>query len=174
MSIAADLNALGFTVEGDLAFEAELDVFADKVRDYARDLAPQWGDRDERRSEPPHPEWDVFKETILNKFVKPGQRHVGSNSPIALWQEVGTRHFPEDAIFGKTAKYFGGTGPIIDEGVQSAQGHLRGELERLAKLTAEGAAAHELHAQRASVEHARQARSSAFKAARGSRRGRRR
>lgn len=173
MSIETDLRALGFTVEGDLAIEAELDVFSTKIRDELRDIAPKWGDRDERRENPPHPEWGVFADTITVSRVGPGRRHVGSSSPIALWQEIGTRHFPEDAIFAKIAKLHGGTGPIIDEGVQAAQSHLRGELETLEKLAATGASSHALKAQRLAVEHARQARSSAFKAAKP-RRGRRR
>lgn len=171
MGIEAEIAAGLHAVE----IEHELDKFADKVRDYARDLAPVFGEtgRDDRRDAPPEGAPGDFRDSIKASTTgKPGHRRVGSNSPIALWQEVGTRHFPEDAIFAKTAKHFGGTGPIIDEGVQHAQGKLRGELERLEKLTAVGVGAHHIAAQRRAVERARQARSAAFKAARG--RGRRR
>ena len=47
-------------------------------------------------------------------------------------------------MLAKTAAYFGGTGPVIDEGVEIAQGKLREGLEKLAKLSAVGAAAHEV------------------------------
>lgn len=173
MTIEAEIAAGLHSVE----VEHELDKFAEKVRDHARGLAAVFGQtgRDDRRSAPPEGEPGDFRDSIKVRTTgKPGHRHVGSNSPIALWQEVGTRHFPEDAIFAKTAKYFGGTGPIIDEGVQHAQGKLRGELERLEKLTAAGAASHHIAAQRRAVESARTARSAAFKAARGRRGGRRR
>ncbi|PBA85411.1 hypothetical protein DKM27_24685 [Mycobacterium tuberculosis variant bovis] len=179
-----DGRSLPMTIEAEIAaglhsveIEHELHKFAEKVRDYARDLAPVFGEtgRDDRRTAPPEGAPGDFRESIKVRTTgKPGHLRVGSNSPIALWQEVGTRHFPEDAIFAKTAKYFGGTGPIIDEGVQHAQGRLRGELERLEKLAAAGAGAHHIAAQRRAVEQARTARSAAFKAARGrGRRGRR-
>ncbi|CQD03774.1 hypothetical protein BN000_00645 [Mycobacterium europaeum] len=173
MGIEAEIAAGLHSVE----IEHELHKFAVKVRDHARGLAAVFGQtgRDDRRESPPEGEPGDFRDSITVRTTgKPGHLRVGSDDKIALWQEVGTRHFPEDAIFAKTAKYFGGTGPIIDEGVQHAQGKLRGELERLEKMTATGAAAHHIAAQRRAVEQARAERSAAFKAARGPRRGRRR
>lgn len=172
VSIEAEIAA---QFAGALEIEHALDEFAEKVRDYARDLAPVFDAGKDKRSTPgTGEEAGEFKESIEVSGVKsPHHRRVGSDSPIALWQEVGTRHFPEMAIFAKTAKYFGGTGPIIEAGVAHAQSHLRGELEKLEKLVATGAAAHQIAAQKASVERARGQRSAAFKAARG-RRGRRR
>lgn len=171
MGIEAEIRAGLHSVE----VEHELDKFAEKVRDHARGLAAVFGEtgRDDRRAAPPEGKPGDFRDSIkVMTDRRPGHRRVGSNSPIALWQEVGTRHFPEDAIFAKTAKYFGGTGPIIDEGVQRAQGKLRAEVEKLEKLTALGVGSHHLAAQRRAVEQARLARSAAFKAARGGRRGR--
>jgi len=172
MSIESEIAAGLHSVE----IEHELDKFAEEVRDHARGLAAVFGEsgRDDRRDAPPEGEPGDFRDSIeVGPSPKVGHRRVGSNSKIALWQEVGTRHFPEDAIFAKTAKYFGGTGPIIDEGVNEAQHHLRGELEKLEKLTAEGAAANHIASQRRAVNEARLARSAAFRAARGGRRGRR-
>jgi hypothetical protein len=172
MSIEAEIAA---QFAGSIEMEHELDKFADKVRDYARDLAPVFDEERDKRSTPgTGEEAGDFRNSIEVSGIKsPHHRRVGSDSPIALWQEVGTKHFPEMAIFAKTAKYFGGTGPIIEAGVAHAQSHLRGELEKLEKLTATGAAAHQIAAQRASVERARGQRSAAFQAARG-RRGRKR
>lgn len=173
VSIEAEIAAGLHSVE----IEHELYKFAVKVRDHARGLAAVFGEtgRDDRRAAPPEGDPGDFRDSIkVSTTGKPGHLRVRSDDKIALWQEVGTEHFPEDAIFAKTAKFFGGTGPIIDEGVQDAQSHLRGELEKLEKLTAAGAAAHLVEGQRRSVAQARLARSAAFKAARGPRRGRRR
>lgn len=172
MSIEGEIIA---QLAGSVEVEHALDHFAEKVRDYARDLAPVFDpDRDKRSTPGIGDEAGEFRDSIEVSGIKaPGHRRVGSNSPIALWQEIGTRHFPEMAIFAKTAKYFGGTGPDFESGVAHAQSHLRGELEKLEKLVATGAAARQIAAARSSVEHARMQRSAAFKAARGGRRGRR-
>lgn len=169
MSIEAEIAAALHAVE----IEHELDKFCDKVIEYAKGIAPVFGDLPPKRDEPGIGEPEDYKNSIrqLPGHRKPGHRRVGSDDPKAIWIEVGTRHMPEYAVFSKTAKYFGGTGPIIDEGVQQAQSKLRSELEKLEKLGAEGAALHHIEAQRRAVNQARQARSSAFKAARG--RGRR-
>lgn len=172
MSIEDEISAGLHAVE----IEHELDRFCDKVINYAKDLAPVFGDLPPKRDEPGIGDPEDYKNSIrqLPGHRKPGHRRVGSDDPKAIWIEVGTRHMPEHAVFTKTAKYFGGTGPIIDEGVQHAQSNLRSELEKLEKLGAEGAATHQIAAQRRAVDQARAARSSAFKAARGRRgRGRR-
>lgn len=155
----------------------ELHRFAEQVAEHARSLAPVFGEtgRDERRSAPPEGEPGDFRDSIqVFSSDKVGHLRVGSKSKIALWQEIGTRHFPELAIFAKTAKYFGGTGPTFEQGVAHAQSHLRDELEKLGKLAAEGVGADRLAAQHKAVAEARQARSSAFTAARAGRRRRRR
>lgn len=172
MGIEAEIAAGLHSVE----IEHELDQFAHKVIEYAKGIAPVFGDLPPKRDEPGIGAPEDYKNSIreLPGHRKPGHRRVGSDDPKAIWIEVGTVHMPEYAVFTKTAKYFGGTGPIIDEGVQQAQDQLRGELERLAKLTAIGAAGHHIAAQQRAVERARQARSAAFKAARGPRRRRRR
>ncbi|MBZ4574702.1 hypothetical protein [Mycobacterium avium] len=176
MGIEADLRALGFTVEGDLGLEAALDEFCDKIIAHAKGLAPVFGDLPPKRDEPGIGDPQDYKNSIrqLPGHRKPGHRRVGSDDPKAVWIEFGSRHMPEYAVFTKTAKFFGGTGPIVDEGIEHAQSTLRGELEKLEKLTAIGAASHHIAAQRRAVEQARAARSAAFKAARGGRRGRRR
>lgn len=172
MGIEAEIAAGLHSVE----IEHELDKFCEKVADYAKGIAPVFGDLPPKRDEPGIGDPEDYKNSIrqLPGHRKPGHRRVGSDDPKAIWIEVGATHMPEYAVFTKTAKYFGGTGPIIDEGVQHAQGKLRGELERLEKLTAAGAGAHHIAAQRRAVERARTARSAAFQAARGrGRRGRR-
>lgn len=171
MSIEDEI-ALGLN---SLEIEAELDKFAHEVADYAKDLAPVFDPERDRRATPGIGEPEDFKNSIRVLPGGPvGHRRVGSDfDPIALWQEVGTRHMPEYAVFAKTASYFGGSGPIIDEGVQHAQKNLRGELEKLEKMAAEGAAAHHIASQSRAVNQARLARSAAFRAARGGR-GRRR
>lgn len=172
MSIEAEISAWLGSAEA----AHELHKFAEHVAEHARGLAAVFGEtsRDDRRQAPPKGSPGDFRDSIkVFPSDKVGHLRVGSMDKIALWQEVGTRHFPEDAIFAKTAKYFGGTGPIIDAGVQHAQSRLRDELEKLAKLGAEGAGLDRIAAQSKIVDQARQARSSAFKAARGQR-GRRR
>ena len=165
-TIEAELRLLGFTVGGDIA-EAQLDKFAHKVCEYVQDLAAVFGTgRDDRRSAPPEGSPGDFKASIVVEPLKPGHRKVGSDSPIAIWQEIGTAHFPEDAIFAKTAAYFGGTGPIIDESVNAAHHDLRGKVEHLAKLMAEGVTGAKLAHAQAQVAQARIDRSAAFRAAR--------
>ena len=160
---------------GSVEIEHELDTFCDKIIEYAKGLAPVFGDRDPKRGEPGIGEPGDYKDSIrqLPGHRKPGYRRVGSDDPKAIWIEFGSRHMPEYAVFAKTAKYFGGTGPDVDEGVHHAQSTLRSALERLEKLTAEGAAAHDIASGRRAVNEARAARSAAFRAARGGRRGRR-
>ncbi|MDY0112706.1 MAG: hypothetical protein RBS21_00340 [Corynebacterium sp.] len=171
MSIEAEISAWLSSAEA----AHELHKFAERVAEHARGLAAVFGTgRDDRRQEPPEGSPGDFRDSIKVKTTgEVGHLRVGSADKIALWQELGTRHFPEDAIFAKTAKYFGGTGPVFDEGVQYAQSHLRDALERLGKIGAEGATLDRIAAQRKIVEQARTARSSAFKAARPRRRGRR-
>jgi len=171
VSIEDEISAGLHAVE----IEHELDKFCDKVIEYAKGIAPVFGDLPPKRGEPSIGDPGDYKNSIrqLPGHRKPGHRRVGSDDFKAIWIEVGTRHMPEYAVFSKTAKYFGGTGPIIDEGVQRAQSHLRGELEKLDKLIAEGAG-QRITAQRRSVDQARAARSAAFNAVRPRRRGRRR
>ena len=161
--------------------ERELDKLAERVAEYARGIAPVFGDHDPRRGEPGDGQaTGAYRDSIEVTPNGPGRRRVGSDDIKAVWIEVGTRHMPEYAVFTKTGAHFGDTrGPIIDEGVRRAQHALRGELAKLAELRAAGALGTAEHAaligsQRARVEAARQARSSAFKAARGPRRHRRR
>lgn len=181
MSIENDLRGLGFAVEGTVV-EAELalDEFCPKVVDYAKSLAPVFDSERDRRATPGIGDPEDYKNSIKTTPVGPGHRRVGSNDAKAVWIEVGSRHMPEYAVFAKTGKYFGSTtGPVVsvgghDEGITRSQHKLRGELETLAKMKATGAAAHEIAAQLRSVDQARLARSSAFKANHPRRRGRRR
>lgn len=168
MSIEADLRILGFTVEGEVA-EHELDKFAHEVSDHAKALAAVFGTtRDDRRDAPPEGSPGDFRESITVSPLKPGHRKVGSDSQIAIWQEIGTAHFPEDAIFAKTAKVFGGTGPIIDDVVSDAQENYRAKAEHLAKVIAEGVGGAKLAHAHAEVRQAAYQRSAAFTAARRS------
>lgn len=166
MSIESEI-ALGLN---SFEIEHELDKFAEEVAEHVRSIAPEFGDRPPHRTEPPYDDLGSLKESITVTPGGPGRRKVGSEDYKAIWAELGTRHMPEYAPFAKTAKFFGGTGPIIDEGVRRAQGHLREELEKLEKMTAVGAAAHHIAAQTARVDQARIGRTAAFKAARGPRR----
>jgi hypothetical protein len=164
---------------------AATDHLANEVRDYAKGLAPVFGDRDPRRGSPAHGEPEDYKNSIKVTAhpTEPLGRRVISTDFKALWIEVGNRHMPEYAVFTKTAAYFGGTPPILNEGVRDAQHHLRGELEKLAKLSAMSAVglksgiekSRALTEQKHAVNRARNARSAAFKAARQPRgKGRRR
>ncbi|OIN79765.1 hypothetical protein [Mycobacterium malmoense] len=153
--------------------EGALDEFAHEVADHAKSLAPEFDAERDRRSEPGIGDPGDFKNSIkVETTGKPGRRRVISRDPKAIWAEMGSVHMPEYAVFAKTAAYFGGTGPVIEEGVQRAQSRLRTEVEKLAKLTAEGAGIHKLSAQAARVTQARIDRSAAFKAARPRRRRR--
>jgi hypothetical protein len=160
------------------------DLLAEEVADYARVLAPVFGDRDPRRGSPAFGDPEDYKKSIevVPHPTEPLGRRVQSLDFKAIWIEVGTVHMPEYAVFTKTAAYFGGTPPIFDEGVRDAQHHLRGELEKLAKvlvLSPVGlkggiAKAEAIAGAKRSVNAARTARSQAFRAARAPRkRGRR-
>ena len=170
MGIEAEIAA---QFAGSLEVEHALDDFAAQIRDEIKDLTPTFGDKPPKRGEPGIGDPGDAKAAVQVSGVKgPGKRRVESDDPKAIWIEIGTRHMPEYAPFAKVAALHGGTGPVIlEQGVHTAHMHLRGELEKLAKLKAENAAAHKITAQRKSVEQARQARSAAFKAAR--KRGRR-
>lgn len=148
---------------------------AKKGADYAKSIAPVFGDLPPKRGEPGLGEPGDYKESIGTKHMSTAKVptwRVFSDDPKAIWIELGSTHMPEYAVFAKMAAYFGGTGPVIDEGVQHAQGKLRQELEKFEKLTATGAEAALIAEQKAAVSRARIARSSAFKAARGPRRRR--
>jgi hypothetical protein len=169
----------------DVTVMAATDHLANEVADYAKGLAPVFGDRDPRRGSPSYGEPGDYKDSIkvTPSPSEPLGRRVGSDDFKAIWIEVGSRHMPEYAVFTRTAAYFGGTPPILNEGVRNAQHHLREQLEKLAKLTAVGAIglkagvarSKAITAQKHEVTKARNARSAAFNAARGPRRrGRRR
>jgi hypothetical protein len=169
----------------DITVMAATDHLANEVRDYAKDLAPVFGDRNPRRGSPAYGEPGDYKESIkvVSHPTEPLGRRVQSDDFKALWIEVGTRHMPEYAVFTRTAAYFGGTPPILNEGVRNAQHNLRNELEKLTKLLATGAVglkgglarSKAIQSQREVVHGARQARSNAFKQAKAPRkRGRRR
>lgn len=180
MSIEDEIAAGLRSVE----IEHELDKFAHRVADYAKSLAPVFGETgvDERRDAPPEGEPGDYRDSIhVDETRHVGRRRVISRSKLAIWIEIGTRHMPEYAVFTRTAKFFGAKGgpsfssngrdSTADHGVARAHEHLRGELETLAKLKATDAAAHRIAAQKRAVDQARQARSAAFNAARP-RRGR--
>lgn len=189
MSIERDLRALGFTVEGTLEAEAELARFAHEVCEHAQSLAPVFGEtgHDEKRDAPPHGEPEDYKNSIKAVPFRPGHWHVGSDDYKAIWIEFGSVHMPEYAVFAKTAAYYGGTGPVVDEGVMQAHHKLRLAVETLAKLAAaeglkeprseramslQGSTSHELAEAQENARQARMARSSAFRVARGGGRGR--
>lgn len=163
---------------GSAMAEHHLDEFAEQIRDEIRERTPVFGDHDPKRSEPGIGDPGDLKESIqVNPIKWPGRRRVESYDPKVFWAELGAKHFPEVGMFTQVVALHGGTGPVIeDEGVNHAQHHLRDQLEHLEKLGAEGALPSAIAAQKLAVEHARQGRSAAFKAARsapGRRRGRR-
>lgn len=186
MSLERILESIGFTVAGDLFLEEKLKEKGHAVQEYWQSIAPVFGEtgRDERRSAPPQDGPGAYRDSIevshptRNRSGELSLR-VGTDYYTAVWIEVGSRHHPEDAPATKTAAYFGDdAGPVIsagghDVGIENAQHKLRGELEHLAKLEAEGAAEHHLASARRNVEQARTDRSAAFKANRP-RRGRKR
>jgi hypothetical protein len=162
-----------------------LDELSGEVRDYAKSIAPVFGDRPPHRDAPPKGSEGDFRDSIQVEKVAGEldvRRVISRDDPMAVWQELGTRHMPEYAVFAKAAAMFGGSGPVVDEGVQHAQHKLRHELEKLAKLRAGVAGtmaeaverATSISAQKHAVDRARLARSAAFKAARGARGGGRR
>lgn len=157
--------------------DVELDAKAREVAEYAKGLAPVFGEtgHDEKRADPPEGAPGDYRDSIHVTLApkKPHARRIITDDYKAVWIEMGSRHMPEYAVFAKTAAYFGGTGPDgVHETVQHAQRHLRNEVEKLAKFAAEGAAAERITAQKRSVSEAREARSAAYRAARPRRRGR--
>lgn len=167
-SIEAEIAA---QFAGALEIEHELDKFAHQICDELKDRAPVFDSKRDKRATPGiGEEAGEFRDSIQVTPAGPHRRRVGSQSPIALWQEVGTRHFPEMGIFAQVAALHDGTGPVIEDvGIQHAQTHLREHLEKLEKLAAEGASAASIAAAKVAVERARGARSAAFRAARGGR-----
>lgn len=165
MGIEAEIAA---QVLGAAEVHVALDEFAHEVADYAKSVAPVFGDLPPHREAPKHGGPGDYRDSIHVEPVRVGAlvRRVISRDFKAVWIELGSSHMPEYAVFAKTAAYFGGTGPVIDEGVQSAQGKLREELEKYAKMAAVGASELEVAEQVRNVERARRARSAAFRAAR--------
>jgi hypothetical protein len=144
--------------------------------------APVFGDKDPRRAAPEHGEPEDYRNSIApgEPFVnKEGnlELRVRSDDFKAVWIELGARHMPIYAPATQTMQELGAEdGPIVtsgdQRGVDEAQHHLVGELERLAELRGVGAHADHIARQQGRVDAARQARSAAFKAAkprRGSR-----
>lgn len=190
MGITADLKAMGFTVAADLGIELALAEFAHEVRDHARSIAPVFGDLPPKRDAPKDGEPGDYKDSIQCMPYGPEHWRVYSNDFKAIWIEFGSIHMPEYAVFAKTAAYYGGTGPVVDEGIQAAHGKLRDALDILAKLavnhglteprseralSVKGEQPEEIQAAKRAAAHARMGRSSAFRAARrGGGRGRRR
>lgn len=173
MSIESEIAA---QFAGAAEVKLGVDKLAHEVADYAKSIAPVFGDQPPKRGEPGVGEPGDYKESIgveAAPGAKTPARRVISRDPKAIWVELGSRHMPEYAVFAKTAAHFGGTGPVIEEGVDYAQGRLRGELKKLAEMTAAGASDAGLAAQRSAVDQARLGRSAAFRAARGPRRRRR-
>ncbi|UXA06584.1 hypothetical protein KXD96_28000 (plasmid) [Mycobacterium sp. SMC-2] len=172
MSLEAEIVA---QFAGSVEVEHHLDAFAKQIADEIRERTPLFGDRPPKREEPGIGEPGDLKASIQVSAIKsPGRRRVESRDPKVVWAELGAKHFPEIGMFAQVAALHGGTGPIIDAGIEHAQKHLRGEVEKLEKLTATGAHPASIAAQKVAVARARGQRSAAFKAARGGRRGRRR
>ncbi|OBG71330.1 MULTISPECIES: hypothetical protein [unclassified Mycobacterium] len=175
MSIESEILAQMLT---DAGVDVEVDKLAHQIAGEIKELSPVFGEtgHDEKRSAPPHGSPGDYRDAtkVILHPTKPHARRVINDDYKAVWIELGSRHMPEYAPFAKAAALHGGTGPDFAEGVERAQQNLRGEVEKLTKLMAEGAAAHEITAQRGRVNQARQARSAAFNAARPRRRGRRR
>lgn len=170
MGIEAEIEA---QFAGSLEVEHHLDKFAEQIRDEIKDIAPVFDAERDRRSTPGIGDPEDYKDSIQVSGIKsPRKRRVESNDPKAVWIELGSKHMPEYAPFGKVAAMHGGTGPVIDEGVRHAQSKLREELEKMAKLAATGATAEAIAEQRREVARARTGRSAAFNAARPRRRGR--
>ncbi|TDH48890.1 hypothetical protein E2F47_22250 [Mycobacterium eburneum] len=162
MGIIADIEAGISSAEVTHA----LDELAHEVADYAKSIAPVFGDRPPKRAEPGIGSPDDYKDSIKVTGRGPSKRRVESDDPKAVWIELGTEHMPEYAVFAKTAAHFGGTGPTLEQGVAHAQSRLRGELQKLADLNDAGASDAEVAEQRRNVAQARTYRRSAFKAAR--------
>lgn len=168
----------------DVTVMAATDHLAERVADEVKSHTPVFGDRNPRRGSPAYGEPGDARKAIKVEAhpTEPLARRVISRDFKAIWIEVGTKHMPEYAPFTKAAKLFGGTGPII-AAVADAQHNLRGELEKLAKLSAFHAVGLKagiakstaIQRQREAVHAARQARTQAFNASRqrGPRRRRR-
>ncbi len=175
MSIESEILAQMLT---DVGIDVEVDRLAHEIAEDIKGLSPVFGEtgNDEKRSTPPYGSPGDYRDSIKVELSphKPRARRVISRDYKAVWIELGSRHMPEYAPFAKAAAMHGGTGPDFAEGIERAQHKLRGEVEKLTKLIAEGAAAEKITAQRRTVSQARQERSAAFNAARPRRRGRRR
>jgi hypothetical protein len=153
-------------IVGSREAEHQLDKYAHQIADEIRELTPEFGDLPPKRDAPVWGKSGDAKAAIQVLPGGPGRRIVQSDDPKAIWIEVGTRHMPEYAPFTKVAAMHGGTGPIVEQGIQHAQHKLREALEHLEKLGAEGATAAAIARQRQAVDTARNARSAAFRAAR--------
>jgi hypothetical protein len=161
-----------------------LDKLAKDVCDFAKSIAPVFGDLPPHRDAPADGDVGEYRDSIQVEDVHghPDVRRVISRDKKAIWIEIGTKHMPEYAVFTRAAALFGAEGgpsfsasgrdSMADAGVHHAHHKLRDELETLAKLKATGAAAHHISAQRGVVNQARIARSAAFTAARPRSRGR--
>lgn len=159
-----------------------LEAFVKEVTEYAKSIAPVFGEtgRAEHRKAPPEGEPGAYRDSIVGEVLNANRGRVSTDDYKAFWIEFGAKHMPEYAVFAKTAAHFGGTGPDgVDGGVQSSQEHYRREREKLREMTEHAgsytSAAFEV--QKKSVERATAERSAAFKAARsrgrvGGRRGR--
>jgi hypothetical protein len=151
--------------------ERHLDEFAEQIADEVRERTPVFGDHPPKRAEPVHGAPGDLKASIQVHPVKsPGHRRVQSDDYKVYWAELGAKHFPEVGMFAQVAALHGGTGPVIEEGVREAQKRYRHEAEKLVKVIAEGDAA-AIAVQRTALARATGARSAAFRAARGGRRG---
>lgn len=186
MAIDFEFEALlRSAMKTDITVGAATDHLAGEVAAMVKSATPVFGDKDPRRGSPAHGDPGDARNAIKVEPHpnEPLGRRVISRDFKAIWIEVGSRHMPEYAPFTRAAAYFGGTPPILNQGVRDAQHHLRGELEKLAKLGAMSAVglkagiakSQALTAQKHVVNQARTARSLAFHQARGPRkRGRRR
>lgn len=175
--ILADITAAGLH---EAEIEHALKHLADEVCEVVKEETPVFGDLPPHRTHPAVGDEGDARNAVHVEPIADGFRVI-SRDMKAIWIEIGTAHMPEHAPFTKAATMFGsdkgpsfsasGRDSMSEQGVATAHEHLRGEVERLAKLGATGAAAHELAKARTSVAQARMARSAAFKAARP-RRGR--
>ena len=159
---------------GSGAIERHLDKFAREVAEYAKSIAPVFGDRAPRRSAPADGEPGDYRDSIHVENRGVGKRRVIADDFKAIWIEVGTTHMPEYAVFEKTAQHFGGSGVVFSEGIEHARHHLREALRDLAELRLAGAGDSAIAAAQERVRQGRIRRSAEFKAARGPRRRRRR
>lgn len=183
MSLETDIigEILRASVHG-AQVDAGMDALAAECVEQVKELTPVFGDRPPHRGAPADGNPGDARNAVVAEIQTNGDRRVISRDKKAIWIEIGTAHMPEYAPFTKVAAlHRSTTGPsfsssgrdsMADEGVHHAHEHLRGEVERLAKYTATGVAAHRIVEATKSVKQARITRSAAFKAARP-RRGRR-